>query len=102
MRVAIMTDSRDPVGDAVRSAVREAIERRFGYPLEYLEVVADEDSSGDPILRIEAGHPFRERAVDMGLAYGLIGEVRDALEQEGEYRFPLIRHHFHEDQAVAS
>lgn len=98
----IMVEANQAADEAIKATIGEIIERRLGYSPKHLEVLLDEDFEGDPILRVEVEHPFRDDAVDPELTYGLTGEVREALERNGEYRFPLIRHHFHQDQAVAS
>ncbi len=95
-------DAGNRTSEQIRQIVQDIIQERFGYPLEYVDVFADEDSAGEAILRIEVGHPWRHEPVEPDLAYGLPRQVRDALEQQGETRFPFIRHHFHDNQAVAS
>lgn len=66
------------------------------------DIRAERDSDGDPILIVDVKYAFSDKPISSKLTYGLSTEVRKALSALGETRFPHIRHHFDEQQKIAS
>lgn len=65
-----------------------------------VEVFAGEDYDGDPALFVEISHDFTRNPIDPRALSSLVERLRRALVEVGESRFPLIRHHFAENQKV--
>jgi hypothetical protein len=82
---------------AVKRLLHERMDR-FGF-LD-AEVVPGRDHDGDPVLFVEADYRLSPEPIDPRVTFDLIGEVRRTLRALGESRFPHIRHHFADDQAV--
>ena len=85
---------------AVAAVTRLLHERMDKFGFQDAEVVPGRDHDGDPILIIEAQYELSPEPVDPRVTFHLIGEVRRALRELGEHRFPHIRHNFPDDQPV--
>ena len=92
--LAVRADVTDPVD---RAALLQAVADRF----ERVDVRAGEDHSGDPALFIDAYYGLSDTPLDARLISHTLTELRDLLLKMGEKRFPYVRHHFDERQAVA-
>jgi hypothetical protein len=66
-----------------------------------VDVVADFDWDGEPILVCNAHYDLRTEPLDLRVLDGILTEIVDAIRALGEERFPHVRHHFHENQLVA-
>jgi hypothetical protein len=88
---------RDNLKMAIDAAVREAMPN---LAVRTVEVFAGEDYDGDPALFVEISHDFTRNPVDPKALSALVEKLRTALGEFGEFRFPLIRHHFAENQKV--
>jgi len=87
---------------AITKAVQRLLKQRFAkYRLERVDVRAGEDHTGDPALFIDAHFGLSDTPLDTSLAMENFTEIRETLLKMGEKRFPYVRHHFHEKQAVA-
>jgi hypothetical protein len=86
----------------VKAAIQNLLQQRmdrFGF--DRAEVNAGEDHTGDPALFIDAFYHLTKQPVDTTAILRLLTEIRKLLVQQmGEARFPYIRHHFDEQQAV--
>ncbi|WFU92018.1 hypothetical protein QA644_34545 (plasmid) [Rhizobium sp. CC1099] len=60
------------------------------------------DCDFDPILVVDVKYRYVDRPINSKVTFGLTTEVRKALMALGESRFPQIRHHFNEQQKIAS
>jgi hypothetical protein len=83
------------VVEAIDTVIRARM-ARWGYT--HAEVRPGLDHGGDPVIFVDAHYELREEPLVPGVTYGLVTEVRDAIEALGEGRFPHIRHQFHELQ----
>ena len=87
---------------AIPKAVQRLLKQRFAkYRLERVEVRAGEDHTGDPALFIDVHFGLSDTPLDTSLPMENFFEIRETLLKMGEKRFPYVRHHFHEKQAVA-
>jgi hypothetical protein len=87
---------------AIPKAVQELVKQRFAkYRLKRVDVRAGEDHTGDPSLFIDAHFGLSDTPLDTSLVMESFTEIREARLKMGEKRFPYVRHHFHDDQAVA-
>lgn len=91
------------ISNNVRRAVEKVLSDRLG-PAGFAgaDIRADRDVDGDPILLVDVNYNFVDRPISSKITYGLPTEVRKALKSLGESRFPQIRHHFNEQQKIAS
>ena len=90
------------VPDAVQNAVDRLLRARLApYGYTHADITGTTDHEGEPILRIDAYHELSSTPVDTRVTYALPVELQETLSALGETRFPLVRHHFHENQAVA-
>jgi hypothetical protein len=62
----------------------------------------DRDVDGDPILVVDVNYDYSDKPISSKITFGLSTEVRKVLLALGESRFPHIRHHFNEQQKIAS
>jgi hypothetical protein len=86
---------------AIPKAVQRLLKQRFAkYRLERVDVRAGEDHTGDPALFIDAHFGLSDTPLDTSLPMENFTEIRETLLKMGERRFPYVRHHFHEKQAV--
>ena len=95
-------DRNGSLPEEVWESIRQVLTERLGYQLESLQARPEEDYSGEVVIAIDAYHPLLDREVDPRVTYKLPGILREALLEQGESRYPLIRHHFQQDQEVAS
>lgn len=94
--------TRSSVNQAIQDAVDLLLRERLApYGYDHVEVAVGEDHDGDEVLRIDVYHRLSETPIDSRVVYSLRQSVRELLDELGEERHPLIRHHFHEDQTVA-
>lgn len=97
-----MIARRNTIDEKIAKVVNDVLKarmRRFGF--KGSSVRPGEDHDGDPVLLIDADYAYSEKPIDVRATIGLISELRDALEEIGEFRFPHIRHHFDERQLTA-
>jgi hypothetical protein len=57
---------------------------------------------GDPILFVVAHFDLLPAPIDAGITVGIIDALRDALDEIGESRFPIVTYDFHDDQVIAT
>lgn len=94
-----MARKSETIDEKVTGAVEAVLKARMGrFGFTRARVRAGEDNGGDPALFIDVEYAYSEKPVDVRATVGLTTEMRDALEDAGEYRFPYIRHHFDERQ----
>jgi hypothetical protein len=91
-----------PVSGAVHNAVDNLLRTRLA-PYGYTrgDITGTTDHDGEPILRIDVYHALTSTPIDTRVTYALPTELQETLNALGEERFPLVHHHFHENQAVA-
>jgi len=100
--IANMSDEQT-ISKSTKSAVEKVLRDRLGQAgFSGADIRADRDSDGDPILLVDVNYAYSDKPISSKLAYGLSTEVRKALSALGETRFPHIRHHFDEQQKIAS
>ena len=58
------------------------------------------DHDGDPVIFVDARYELKPEPLDPRVTFGLISDVRQAIEALGEDRFPHVRHRFHEMQTT--
>jgi hypothetical protein len=93
------TETIDPkVAKAVEDVLRARM-GRWGFTRARIRPGLDHD--GDPVLFIDAEYRLMPEPLDPRATFGLVTDVRDALERIGETRFPHVRHHFDERQTTA-
>ena len=88
--------------DQTRKAAIEAVMRPklVPYGLTSVQIAPGFDHDGDPAVFIDVEYTLTNTPVDAEVLLALIGEVRDILAAQGDYRYPYIRHHFADDQPV--
>ncbi|MBB3396124.1 MULTISPECIES: hypothetical protein [Rhizobium] len=100
--IANMSDEQT-ISNSTKSAVEKVLRDRLGQAgFSGADIRADRDSDGDPILLVDVKYAYSDKPISSKLTYGLSTEVRKALSALGETRFPHIRHHFDEQQKIAS
>jgi len=100
--IANMSDEQT-ISKSTKSAVEKVLRDRLGQAgFSGADIRADRDSDGDPILLVDVNYAYSDKPISSKLTYGLSTEVRKALSALGETRFPHIRHHFDEQQKIAS
>lgn len=92
---------QDPVDPAVSAAI-EAVIRKVMAPFGYraTDVQPGLDHDGDPVLFVHVAYDDTNVPVDPKAMAGLGHAVRRAAWQNGEERFPHIRHHFGRNREV--
>lgn len=92
----------DSVSPAVLGLIESTIKKRLAYQsLRSVEVTPIIDSEGDCALSIDVQFDLIEPSLDAELFQFLTTDVRNALEEIGERRFPHLRYHFDERQKVS-
>ncbi|WFU05884.1 hypothetical protein QA648_22265 (plasmid) [Rhizobium sp. CB3171] len=91
----------------ISSKVEQTVERLLRDRLETsgfegADIRSDRDLEGDPILVVDVKYRFVDRPISSKVTFGLTTELRKALMALGESRFPQVRHHFNEQQKIAS
>jgi hypothetical protein len=87
------------VEERVQTTITDVLARRMGaFGFRGANVHAGLDHDGEPVLFIEAEYDLVEEPIDPGVTVGLIGDLRNALDQIGESRFPHVRHMFSDEQ----
>ncbi|MBX4899264.1 hypothetical protein HJA81_30190 [Rhizobium bangladeshense] len=97
-----MSDNQS-ISNTAKKVVEKVLRDRLG-PVGFsgADIRADRDSDGDPILLVDVNYKYSEKPIASKITYGLSTEIRKALAALGETRFPHIRHHFDEQQKIAS
>lgn len=94
--------SNDSVDQNMLEAINGILRNRMGaMGFQSADVQPGLDHDGDPVLFIDAHYRLTERPIDPSATYGLLQELRQALAEIGESRFPHLRHHFDDLQKVA-
>lgn len=97
----ITVDETRPVSPALAAAVEAVLRPKLApYGLTSLQITPGFDHDGDPAIFVDAEYTLTKIPVDANILLTLIGEVRDVLAAQGEYRYPYIKHHFADDQPV--
>jgi len=90
------------VTDEVQQVIRDVLTDKLGaHGLRSVEARVGYDQEEDEALFVDVYFALTEKALDPTRFHGLITVLRDALEAQGEYRFPYMRYHFDEKQQVA-
>lgn len=85
-----------------RAVVNEILRERLArYGFREAEVTLGYDHDGDEALFIDAHYDLKNEPLPPRIFYGLTGVIRNALQEQGEPRFPHLRNHFDERQQVA-
>jgi hypothetical protein len=92
-------DLSKKVEETVEKVLRDCSESR-GF--EGADIRSDRDLDGDPILVVDVNYRYVDRPISSKVTFGLTTEIRKALMALGESRFRHIRHHFNEQQMIAS
>lgn len=94
-----------PKANVVDPEIVEAIEKvlrtrmgRFGFRSALVR--SGLDHMGEPILFIDADYDLVSEPLQLGATLGLTGDLVEALEKVGEYRWPHVKHHFDERQST--
>ncbi len=96
-----MARKSETIDEKVTGAVEAVLKARMGrFGFKRASVRAGEDHGGDPALFIDAEYDYSKKPVDVRATYGLVTEIRDALEEVGEFRFPYLRHRFDDRQTT--
>ncbi|MSO75622.1 MAG: hypothetical protein EXQ87_01730 [Alphaproteobacteria bacterium] len=81
--------------DEAVQVIERIVQDRLGpFDIKGVRVEPGLDHCGDPILFIEVRYRKSRKPVDASVTFGLVTEVREALEAVGETRFPHVRHRF--------
>jgi hypothetical protein len=100
--VSAMTTQTDRVDEKVRRAVDDVLKRRMGrWGFTNARISPGLDHDGDPVLFVDAEYRLVREPLDPRATFGLVTELRAALQALGENRFPHISHHFDERQTTA-
>jgi len=91
----------------IEPQVKRTIERVLrgrlaAFGLERTDIRAGRDQEGDPVLFVDAYYNRLDQPIEAKATFGLPTELRTALAELGETRFPHIRHHFDDHQKIAS
>lgn len=96
-----MAKTRDEVGDKVREAITRTLREKLGlHGFRDATVTAGPDHVGDPALFVIAHFDLVPEPLDLGITVGIIGDLRDALDDIGEDRFPYTTFDFHDNQKI--
>ncbi|QPB24827.1 hypothetical protein ISN39_34275 (plasmid) [Rhizobium sp. 007] len=99
--IPLMTDEQ--ISNSTKRTVEKVLRDRLAAAgFAGAEIRADRDGDGDPILVVDVNYDFSDKPISSKITFGLSTEVRRALLAVGEARFPQIRHHFNEQQKIAS
>jgi hypothetical protein len=82
---------------AIERAVRDAMPN---WMVRKVEIFSGEDHDGDPVLFVDVDHELIREPVDPKQLSFLVVKLRDEFFRTGETRFPIVRHHFAENQKV--
>jgi hypothetical protein len=85
----------------VRGVVDSLLRARLGGSgLRDIQVATGEDHDGDEVLYVDVYFDLTE-PLEPSLFHDLTTLLREALQRQGEERFPHLRYHFHDQQQVA-
>ena len=91
----------EKIDEAVVRKIDDVIRARMErWGCETVRVKPDLDHDGDPIIRVDVDYRLMEEPLDTNATYDLVGDVRRAIMELGEQRFPHVRNHFHELQTT--
>jgi hypothetical protein len=100
--IGSMTQEQD-ISRQVEQTVEKVLRDRLASDgFEGADIRSDRDFDGDPILVVDVKYRYVDRPISSKVTFGLTTEIRKALTALGESRFPQIRHHFNEQQKIAS
>lgn len=91
------SEPQTPLRDLILALLQPRL-RGFGF--KGLEVTPGEDYEGDQALYIDLYFDLVQPALDPEPFHFLTTAVREALESQGDDRFPHLRYHFDEQQKV--
>jgi hypothetical protein len=63
-------------------------------------VMEGQDHDGDAVLFVDVEHDLSRNPINPSHLSALLSELRGELLKHREVRFPIVRHHFAEDQKV--
>lgn len=103
-KTTMTTETKDPQVDTkVKKAVEEVLRGRLAdYGYTGANVAPGQDRDGDPVLLIDVRYKALDKPIASKATFGLVTAIRQQLARIGETRFPHIRHHFDEQQKIAS
>lgn len=91
------------VNDKVRKAVEKVLRDRLAdYGFAGANIASGRDRDGDPVLLVDVRYKAVDKPIASKATFGLVTAIRQELTRVGETRFPHIRHHFDEQQKIAS
>lgn len=92
----------DSVSPAVLGLIEAALKKRLAnQSLRSVDVTPITDSESDSALSIDVQFDLIEPSLDAERFQFLTTDLRNALEEIGERRFPHLRYHFDERQKVS-
>lgn len=103
-KVSMATGSEEArVDDKVRKAVEKVLRDRLAdYGFSGVNIAPSNDRDGDPILLVDVRYKAVDKPIASKATFGLVTAIRQELARMGETRFPHVRHHFDEQQKIAS
>ena len=103
-KTTMTTEAKDSQVDTkVRKAVEEVLRDRLAdYGYTGVNVAPGQDRDGDPVLLVDVRYKALDKPIASKETFGLVTAIRQQLARIGETRFPHIRHHFDEQQKIAS
>lgn len=83
-----MAKAKKSLDDAIAEVVKARLDASV---IDHIEVEADDDSDGEPILRITVVFSKGIESLDSHRLAGLARYVRPELAEQGNTRFPIFR-----------
>lgn len=97
-----MVDLAERVAPEVVAEVERVLRERLApFRFARAEIRGARDHADEPALYIDVYYEPDHPPIDPSIAVTLIGELRQALEALGEYRFPYARHRLEDKPRVA-